>query len=190
MKLPVISNRVIGAAGLGILALALVPGLFLAQGSDPDEGPLTGDGEGCLPGNDEAGFTRSQIKQDKPVPDAAVERKAGPREQAPLSRGERDRTVVRGTASWYGGGDNLDGSLTASGEIFNAADFTAAHRTISFGTMVRVTYLRNGKSVVVRINDRGPFTGGRIIDLSRAAAAEIGLLPHGTGTVELEILDR
>lgn len=113
------------------------------------------------------------------------------RETAALSRGERNYSeAFRGMASWYGGADGLSGMPTASGEIFNAGDYTAAHRTLAFGSRVRVTYLKTGRSVIVRINDRGPFTPGRIIDLSRAAAAEIGLLPDGVGLVELEVEQR
>ncbi len=111
------------------------------------------------------------------------------RETVLPSRGERSFSeVIEGLASWYGGADGLDGNYTASGERFDAGAYTAAHRTLPFGTRVRVTYLKTGRSVIVRINDRGPAHAGRIIDLSRAAAAEIGLLPHGVGMVQLEIL--
>lgn len=109
-------------------------------------------------------------------------------DRAPASRGERPVESMQGTASWYGGSDGLDGMLTASGEIFNAAAMTAAHPALPFGTKVRVTYLKNGRSVVVRINDRGPFLGNRIIDLSRGAAEAIGLSSDGIGEVKLEIL--
>lgn len=87
-----------------------------------------------------------------------------------------------GTASWYG---SESGSTTASGQHFNPAGMTAAHRTLPFGTKVKVTY--EGKSVVVTINDRGPFHGGRIIDLSAGAAAKVGLKQDGTGKVCLEV---
>ncbi len=111
------------------------------------------------------------------------------RETALPSRGERSYSeAIEGLASWYGGSDGLDGLYTASGERFDASAYTAAHRTLPFGTLVRVTYLKTGRSVIVRINDRGPAHAGRVIDLSRAAAAEIGLLPHGVGMVQLEIL--
>ena len=96
--------------------------------------------------------------------------------------------ILQGMASWYGGSDGLHGALTASGEPFDEGSLTAAHRTLPFGTRVRVTFLKTGKSVVVRINDRGPFAEGRIIDISRAAAAEIGLEIHGTGKVTVEVL--
>ncbi|MEM8502111.1 MAG: septal ring lytic transglycosylase RlpA family protein [Cyanobacteria bacterium P01_D01_bin.1] len=91
-----------------------------------------------------------------------------------------------GSASWYGPGFN--GRLTANGETFNQYAMTAAHRTLPFGTRVLVTNLYTGRQVVVRINDRGPFVGNRVIDLSKGAAAEIGLLNSGIGTVQIDIL--
>ncbi len=91
-----------------------------------------------------------------------------------------------GLASWYGG--KFHGRLTASGEIFNTNDYTAAHKKLPFGTIVRVINLDNGKSVVVRINDRGPFVKGRIIDLSRAAASAIGMIGKGVARVRLDVI--
>ena len=91
-----------------------------------------------------------------------------------------------GKASQYGLGDGYHGKKTASGEIFDTYSLTAAHRTLEFGTIVRVTNLENGKSVIVRINDRGPFVKGRIIDLSYRAQKDIGL--SGVGRVKLELL--
>ena len=95
------------------------------------------------------------------------------------------QTVGGGMASWYG--SELAGHRTASGERFNPSELTAAHRTLPLGTQVRVTY--HGRSVIVRINDRGPFSGHRVIDLSRAAAEEIGLRRAGSGRVTLSVLD-
>ena len=91
-----------------------------------------------------------------------------------------------GYASWYGG--KFQGRQTASGEIFDTNQLTAAHKTLPFGTIVKVTNLDTGKSVRVRINDRGPFVEGRIIDLSRKAATEIGMMATGIAPVEVEIL--
>ena len=91
-----------------------------------------------------------------------------------------------GLASWYGG--KFQGRRTASGEIFDTNQFTAAHKTLAFGTIVKVTNLENGQTTVVRINDRGPFIPGRIIDLSRAAAAAIGLAGQGVARVRIEVL--
>ncbi len=92
--------------------------------------------------------------------------------------------VQEGLASWYGG--KFQGRRTASGELFDTLQFTAAHRTLPFGTLVLVTNLRNGRSVTVRINDRGPFVQGRIIDLSMAAATSIGLTGEGVTPVRIE----
>lgn len=91
---------------------------------------------------------------------------------------------AEGTASYYGKAHH--GKRTASGERFNQNALTAAHRTLPFGTRVKVTNLDNGRSVVVRINDRGPFGRGRIIDLSRAAAEQLNMLRSGTAPVRLE----
>lgn len=88
-----------------------------------------------------------------------------------------------GHASWY-----ALGSKTASGERMNAAQLTAAHRSLSFGTKVKVTNKRNGKTVVVRINDRGPFIRGRVLDLSKAAARDIGMVSAGTAQVCYEVI--
>jgi len=92
-----------------------------------------------------------------------------------------------GIASWYGG--KFQGRTTANGEIFDTNKFTAAHKTLPFHTMVRVTNLENGSTTIVRINDRGPFIPGRIIDLSRAAAMEIGMTGRGIARVRLEELE-
>ena len=92
-----------------------------------------------------------------------------------------------GNASWYGG--KFQGRPTANGEIFDTNMFTAAHRTLPFGTRVKVTNLRNGKSTIVRINDRGPFIQGRIIDLSKAAAEAIGMIDTGTAPVRVEVVE-
>ena len=94
--------------------------------------------------------------------------------------------VETGLASWYG--RRFHGKLTASGEIFNQEKFTAAHRTFPWGSRVKVTNLANGKSVEVRINDRGPFGQGRIIDVSRAAARVLGMVGSGITTVRVEWL--
>ena len=91
-----------------------------------------------------------------------------------------------GLASWYG--REQHGGPTASGERFNMYHFTAAHRTLRMGTSVRVTNLRNGRSAVVRINDRGPYSGHRIIDLSYAAARALDMLTAGVVKVRLEVL--
>lgn len=97
-----------------------------------------------------------------------------------------ETVLGRGSASYYAA--RFDGRRTASGESFDNSDLTAAHRTLPFGSRVRVTNTANGRSVVVRINDRGPFTRGRLIDVSRAAAEELGLVARGHGDVELALI--
>jgi rare lipoprotein A len=110
---------------------------------------------------------------------------------APPASSQQSFAVVKevvGQASWYGA--KFHGKLTASGEPFDMAEMTAAHRTLPFGTRVRVINPGNGRSVVVRINDRGPFSGRRIIDLSRKAAELIGLKAKGVGRVRIEVLEK
>jgi rare lipoprotein A (peptidoglycan hydrolase) len=97
------------------------------------------------------------------------------------------RFVQEGMAAWYG--TKFNGRKTASGERFNMQKCTAAHRTLPFNSLVKVTNLKNKASVVVRINDRGPFVKSRIIDLSRAAARKIGLDKTGTAPVRIELAE-
>ncbi len=91
-----------------------------------------------------------------------------------------------GIASWYGPG--FDGNYTANGEVYDMNGVSAAHKTLPFGTIVRVVEFDTGNSIVVRINDRGPFIEGRIIDLSKGAAAELGIVDKGITKVGLRIL--
>lgn len=98
------------------------------------------------------------------------------------------QSLGSGTASYYG--KRFAGRKTANGERFNPGLLTAAHKTLPFGSLVRVTNPRNGRSVTVRINDRGPFIRGRVIDLSRAAAENIGMIRRGHAQVELELVGR
>ena len=104
----------------------------------------------------------------------------------PPSQSPPPGMVETGVASWYG--PHYDGKRTSSGERYDQDDLTAAHASWSFGTRVRVTFLATGRSVVVRINDRFPNHKGRVIDLSRGAARQIGLIGPGTGRVRLEVL--
>lgn len=91
-----------------------------------------------------------------------------------------------GVASWYG--DDFHGKLTANGEIYNMDEMTAAHQTLPLPSMVRVTNLRNGKTAIVRVNDRGPFAKSRIIDVSEKAAIVLGFRDRGTAEVHIELL--
>ena len=100
--------------------------------------------------------------------------------------GKAGASLLSGLASWYG--EMWQGHRTASGEIFDNGQMTACHRSLPFGTLVRVINLRNHRSVVVKINDRGSLTSRRVIDLSSAAAEKIGLLRAGLAPVRLEIV--
>ena len=106
---------------------------------------------------------------------------------APLAAESRLIQVVNGRASWYGPG--FYGRRTASGEKLEPGSLTAAHRSLPFGTLVRVTNLSNGRSVVVRINDRGPHRRHRIIDLAHGAATELKMMQAGEIPVRLEIIE-
>jgi rare lipoprotein A len=103
-----------------------------------------------------------------------------------LAQGLQAEEFQRGIASWYGG--KFQGRRTASGEVFDTYQFTAAHRTLPFGTVVKVTNLENRRAVTVRINDRGPFVDGRVIDLSYAAANTLDMVRSGVARVGLEIV--
>jgi rare lipoprotein A len=109
-----------------------------------------------------------------------------PEKPAVSPKATRVAETFEGTASWYG--PEFHGKKTASGEIFDMTDLTAAHKTLPLGTTCIVTNKRNNKSVTVRINDRGPFAKERIIDLSYAAAKVIGMIDTGTAPVRVEVL--
>ncbi len=97
------------------------------------------------------------------------------------------QVLEEGKASWYGPG--FQGRRTASGVRFNTNAMTCAHRTLPFGTKLKVTNLDNGSEVIVIVNDRGPFIGGRVVDLSREAARHLNFVRSGTAPVRLEVID-
>jgi len=124
--------------------------------------------------------------QPAPAPQPGASRPSGPppaNERQPAVPGEY---VEEGVASWYG--VPFNGRRTSNGEIYDMHEFTAAHRTLPFNCVVRVTNLNNGKQTEVRINDRGPFVANRVIDLSLSAAQAIEMVGPGTANVRLEIL--
>ena len=127
-------------------------------------------------------------KAEAPVP--AVEAVTAPEaavDEKYLLTGEAARELERGHASWYGG--QFHGRRTASGETYDKYALTAAHKTLPFGTIVRVRSLTLGREVDVRINDRGPFAPGRVIDVSQAAAEALGLTGAGVGEVSLKVAE-
>lgn len=103
-----------------------------------------------------------------------------------LIKGSQHTAVF--TASYYGHNDGFHGKKAANGEIFDKNAMTAAHKTLPFGTVLKVTYPKTGKSVNVRINDRGPYIAGRDIDLSYGAAVKLGLIKHGVGKVRVTVI--
>ena len=118
----------------------------------------------------------------KPAPTSSIREKSAVRKQV-----GKTKPYQVGTASWYG--KNFEGKETASGEKYNMYDMTAAHLTLPMGSYVKVTNLRNGKAVVVRVNDRGPIVPGRIIDLSYGAASALQMKAHGLQRVRLDLVD-
>jgi rare lipoprotein A len=103
-----------------------------------------------------------------------------------VATGALAATVTEGKASYYA--DSLDGNLTASGKPYDKSALTAAHKTLPFGSRLKVTNLANDRSVLVTVNDRGPFAKNRIIDLSRAAAEQLDMIDAGVATVRIELL--
>src|SRR5271169_3417363 len=122
------------------------------------------------------------ISEAKPAPVSSVQRKPEVRQQV-----GKTKPYQVGTASWYG--QIFDGKPTASGEPYDMYDMTAAHLTLPMGSYVRVTNLRNGKAVVVRVNDRGPIVPGRIIDLSYGAAQALQFRHKGLQRVRLDLIN-
>ncbi|MCC6310754.1 MAG: septal ring lytic transglycosylase RlpA family protein [Trueperaceae bacterium] len=127
-----------------------------------------------------AGCTPAVMRSESRAPAAATTTAAR------AATGAAAAGAQTGVASWYGPG--FAGRRTANGEVFDPSQLTAAHRELPFNTLVRVVNETNGKSVVVRINDRGPFKGGRVIDLSRAGAEAIDMIGSGVARVRLEVL--
>ena len=131
------------------------------------------------------GFT-VMVNEDK-ITEPVVTEDLGSVEEAVVTA---DRSLVeyidKGNmkASWYGPG--FHGRLTANGEVYDQMSFTAAHKSLKFGTLLKITNPRNNKSVVIRINDRGPYISGRDLDLSKAAALELGMVKRGVAKIKVE----
>ena len=184
----------VAAAALALPVMAQTPAATpLAHQAAPFAQP--GDADTFDAGTDfDASFERFDELPDAPEPrgnvvdlddiDPPVEIEKPP---VPADTARAGRSLGAGIASYYG--RKFHGRRTANGERFDMNAYTAAHKKLPFGSKVRVTNTRNGRSVVVRINDRGPFVRGRTIDLSRAAANEIGIISSGHGRVELALID-
>ena len=164
------------------MAIAMLPGLapVSAQDNGKFESAFDNIGPATTDIDPEAGAV--DLDSFKPKRELPPKPKAKPKKGS----GKVIRALGRGVASFYG--KRFHGRLTANGERFNMNAMTAAHKTLPFGTKVRVTYPRNGRSVVVRINDRGPFIKGRHIDLSRGAAQKLGMISSGHARVKMDIV--
>ena len=160
-------RRTLVATGVAVIASLTAVGAAV----QPEPSP-----EPVLLGQGTAG-----VRAPAPPPEPALAARA-----PDAATARADSAIGEGEASYYG--DELAGRPTASGEPFNPARLTAAHRTLPLGTRLRVTNVRTDESVVVTVNDRGPFAGHRVVDLSKRAAREIGMLQTGTAPVRLEIV--
>ena len=140
---------------------------------------------GCATGRPPSPAPKPTAKPET-KPEAKPEAKPGPTPEAKPTPGPSGGQT--GEASWYG--EPHHGRTTASGETYDMNQLTAAHRTLPMGTRVLVTNLKNGRAVEVRINDRGPSVDGRIIDLSFAAAKELGAVPSGTIPVRIRVISQ
>jgi len=159
-------HRFSGLIGVAAIALSLI---------------LTG----CATSRPASPTPQSEVKPET-KPEAKPEARPAPRPEAKPEPGPGGGQT--GEASWYG--EPHHGRPTASGEIYDMYQLTAAHRTLPLGTRVLVTNLKNGRAVEVRINDRGPSVEGRIIDLSFAAAKELGAVPSGTIPVRIRVISQ
>ena len=178
---------------LGLTAVVVVSGsIAVADGTAvqdiTDHALATAPAATDLEVDEPAGATTEPDPTSSPQPRAAVTEQpaATPRPRTAPVRGDRvaEEPGWTGRASWYGPG--FHGNRTANGEVYDQWAMTAAHKTLPFDTVLRVTNTSNGRSVVVRINDRGPFIPGRDLDLSRGAAQELGF--SGVATVRVEEL--
>ena len=127
----------------------------------------------------------SEIKKSKSVTNNSSSNNN--RRYSSSSNSKIRNEVITGVSSWYG--PNFHGKLTANGEVFDQYGVTAAHKTLPLGTVVRVTNLDNNKSIILRINDRGPYVDGRILDCSYGAALKLGFSDQGTANVKIEIIE-
>ena len=138
---------------------------------------------GCVHGMTVLGFAAALCVT---APSGAERAGVGARAELPTPAARAPEWTQKGRVSWYGPG--FHGRRTANGEVFDTNDLTMAHRTLPFGTEVRVTNLANGRSVVLRVNDRGPYVRGRIADLSHAAAARLDFVDDGATRARSEVI--
>jgi len=142
-----------------------------------------------MPPPEKKEMIKEEEKREKPAPAEKIEKKAEVKEERPITEKIEKREikdVQYGVASWYG--SDFHGKPTSSGEIYDMYQLTCAHNTFPLGTTVMVTNLENGRSLELKVNDRGPFVKERIIDLSYAAAQILGIWEKGTALVKVEVV--
>lgn len=171
----------LGALALLLSGSTMAPAMVNSAKAATQAGPIEDDARKAPVSGTEVAIR----EVDSLIPDADPA-PVLPQPIAPAPSAPRVVGVSKGEASWYGPG--FFGNRTASGEVLRPGTLTAAHRSLPFGTRVRVTNLWNGRQAVVRINDRGPFHGARVIDLAHGAADELGLTTSGVARVKLEVL--
>lgn len=176
-------NRRLRIASALLFIAAAVLAVALALQPAPKDEILIGEGRAGVEDMPPVQGAQAAEPTETALPAAETPVETAAAEPAAPASGE---PAGAGSASYYG--NELAGNPTASGEPFDPARMTAAHRSLPLGSRVRVTHERSGESVIVRINDRGPFHGNRIIDLSEAAARQLGMLRSGTARVQLELL--
>jgi rare lipoprotein A len=163
----------------GLVATALLAGLKAAA-------PVTGKPVSIEPAPQIVNFANKASRLET---HAAVVAAKDPEPPAIEGAAETRSPAVRGKATYGVASYYWQGTRTANGERFDPRELTAAHRTLPFGTRLRVTSLETGRSVTVRINDRGPFVGGRTVDISRAAAQSIGMIDRGVAKVKMDVIE-
>jgi len=187
----------------GLVALAVIAGLLASCSSKPmptasspatkpSSGGISGPGSYSRPSQDGAPWWDVDVSQ---IPDAVPTPHFGPVKASPYTVlgktyypiGDGRNYQATGTASWYG--TKFHGQLTANGEKYDLYGMSAAHKTLPLPSYVKVTSLENGKNVILRVNDRGPFYSDRVIDLSFAAAKKLGFAERGTARVKVEGID-
>jgi rare lipoprotein A len=130
-----------------------------------------------------AATRHASLPHDRTTSSVTNSHVAATKKHAPFANASRTQTASQGVASFY-----KEGTLTASGEKFDAHDLTAAHPTLPFGTRLRVTNVSTGRSVTVRVNDRGPYVPGRVVDVSYSAADALGMVGKGLANVRLDVV--
>lgn len=176
-------NKAAALIGFALAVMFAVSGFFAVQNNSSHMSAAVILESGNEPADSLATPVTPIEKDSVKTPAAVVENRMTEEAEEAAAK---SKSLGSGEASFYGPG--FEGRPTANGERFNSAEMTAAHRTLPFGSKLRVTNTSNGQSVIVRVNDRGPYAHNRVIDLSKGAAQKIGMIQSGTANVKLELI--